>query len=174
MKEDLKYIFDTVNSWLKFAEAKNTALFAFNGAIIFGVARLYSSNTALNQCVEIYLANISIFLLFSIIVSISSFLPILHTTFTYNSKKSRSKTPNLYFFGDISTFDSKSYLSALSEASGSIYTENKLDEQLAQQIIINSGIALRKYNYFDISIWLTSAGVFTPVITLFIWLYTKD
>lgn len=36
MEERLKFIFANVNEWLRFAEAKNGVLVAFNGAAIWG------------------------------------------------------------------------------------------------------------------------------------------
>ncbi|MCP4218773.1 MAG: hypothetical protein GY765_29345, partial [bacterium] len=41
MEERLKSIFANVNDWLKFAEAKNAALVAFNSAIIFAVLSVF-------------------------------------------------------------------------------------------------------------------------------------
>jgi hypothetical protein len=37
MNEDLKYTFNTVSDWLKFAEAKNAGLLALNIACIIGI-----------------------------------------------------------------------------------------------------------------------------------------
>ena len=41
IEKKLNQIFVNVNEWLKFAEAKNGVLFAFNGAAVIGVLSLY-------------------------------------------------------------------------------------------------------------------------------------
>lgn len=38
--DELKDIFENVNAWLKFAEGKNAALIAFNGALTVGLLRV--------------------------------------------------------------------------------------------------------------------------------------
>ena len=40
--QQLYQVFNNVNDWLKFAEAKNAMLIAFNGASIFGIIKLLS------------------------------------------------------------------------------------------------------------------------------------
>jgi hypothetical protein len=71
MADKLKDIFENVNNWLKFAEAKNATLIAGNGLLIFGVLK------------TIHEVNINIYLLYYIYFCLILFsLPFL-ISFTY-------------------------------------------------------------------------------------------
>jgi hypothetical protein len=151
VEEKLRYILTTINEWLKFAEAKNGALLAADIAILFGVFGLLSEPTI--PKVVIYLA---IFLVIaSAISSLISFIPQLKISqFIY--KKRTEKETSLIFYGHIAKDEPQSYIKALYSESGAepvAITPIELD--YAQQIIINSRIAVRKYRCFNVGLWLT-------------------
>jgi len=151
VEERLRYILISVNEWLKFAEAKNGALLAADIAILFGVFRLLNDSTV--QRVVIYLA---IFLIIvSAISSLISFIPQLKIS-SFTHKKRMEKETNLIFYGHIAKYEPQSYIEALYAESGAepvAITSIELD--YAQQIIVNSRIAVRKYLCFNAGLWLT-------------------
>ena len=54
MEDKLKDIFENVNNWLKFAEAKNATIVAGNGLLIFGICRLLK-DTSINEWILYYI-----------------------------------------------------------------------------------------------------------------------
>lgn len=74
--DNLKYILDSVNSWLKFAESKNGALLVFNLGVIFGVVRiLMSPTTTINVWLQYFLISCLFFLIVSACICLVSFIP---------------------------------------------------------------------------------------------------
>ena len=61
-EEKLYKIFNNVNDWLKFAEAKNFGLLTLNAAIAFGLTQVTFSDDSIVQLVAFY-----VFLPFSIL-----------------------------------------------------------------------------------------------------------
>ena len=57
MDENLRNIFSTVNEWLRFLEAKHTALIALNGAAVLGLLQSMEDigNASLKQLVPYWL-----------------------------------------------------------------------------------------------------------------------
>jgi hypothetical protein len=151
MEEKLRYILTTVNEWLKFAEAKNGALLVADTAILFGIFAVL--NRPAVQRVFIYLAVILVII--SAISSLVSFIPQLKV-FSFTSKKRTGKKASLVFYGHIAEYDPQSYIEALHAESG---TESAviapMEVDYAQQIIINSRIAVRKYRCFNVGLYLT-------------------
>lgn len=163
MEERLRYILTTVNEWLKFAEAKNGALLVADIAILFGVFRLLNDSTG--QRVSIYLA---IFLVIvSAISSLVSFIPQLKIS-SFIPKKRTKKEHSLIFYGHIAKYEPQSYIEALYAESGAEPAAiAPIEVDYAQQIIINSRIAVRKYLCFNIGLWLTVLSLlFLLVVTL--------
>ena len=151
MEERLRYILTTVNEWLKFAEAKNGALLVADIALLFGVFRLLNESTG--QKVFIYLA---IFLVIvSAISSLVSFIPQLKLS-SFTPRKRTEKEASLIFYGHIAKYEPQSYIKALYAESGSAPAAiASIEVDYAQQIIINSRIAVRKYLCFNVGLWLT-------------------
>ena len=130
---------------LTFAETKNAILSGLLGAAIIGFIILFIDLYSQDfLCFTVILA-ISIFsMIIALIISLSSFIPIVSTL---KEKK------NLYFYGDIAKFDNgKDYISALEKA------EN-LEEQLAEQNIKVSQIICRKHKRFSIALDFTIAAL---------------
>ena len=163
MEDKLKDIFENVNNWLKFAEAKNATIVAGNGLLIFGICRLLK-DTSINEWILYYIYFVIFIMLLSFVVALISFIPNVKLPhYLYNNKKS----DNLLFFGSIMHYNEDSYLKELNESLGlnsEEYKTKKINKMYAQQIIINSQIAMKKYNIFNISLHLTLFAILTPII----------
>lgn len=141
----LQQIFENVNSWLHFAEAKNAALIAFNVALLTAVisSDFYGSYTLL-------LSIIIIGLLSSTIFAIYSFKPI-------NKRLGKSGLKgiedNLLHFAYIASLDRDEYIQKIyeyywKESNMNINDVSRLEKDYCEEIIDNARIAMRKQKYF--------------------------
>ncbi len=171
--EKLNRVFTNVNEWLKFAETKNGTLIAFNSASIFGVLKFIDpSDLGDLKFSTSYLLVVLLFLVFSTVIALISFVPklkIIKTGLFANSSNS-----NVLFHEYLKNQSDKS---AFNEITGDEYENgSKIEKDLANQIIQNSIIASRKYSHFTIAIWLTISAYITilPALIFWIYAYTKQ
>jgi len=161
MVDTLKDIFDNVNSWLKFAEAKNATLVGGNGLIIFGILKIIGDKD-IPQYWLFYIYFSLLLIAVSMIMALITFMPKLKTPmFLLNDQI--EKGDNLLFFGHILKYNERVYLQKISEATGK-ENDNNLNAMYAQQIIINSKIAMLKFSMFNIAIKFTIAGLVSPIL----------
>ena len=146
--QNLEQFFDRqlerTNYWLSFAEAKNAALLAFNIAVIVFVADFQKDLPVMSTLVMF------VFIISSL-VCLRSFLP-NDTSHPEPSSKSPS-TDNLLFWKDIAYIeDDKKYLARVIEQYYPDATVNdsvrKMLLAFSSEIVINSRIAMTKYNLF--------------------------
>lgn len=153
---------DRVDKWLSFGEAKNAALIAFNVAAL-------SVNMDF-RCL-LLLALVRILMVFSILISLASFWPNLAKQVDGIQSKPPSncyETNNYLYFGDIALLNNgNEYLQIIMSRyltkESNIINTYYLD--LAEEIVINSRIAVKKYKYFKYSLMIDfMAIIFTGVI----------
>ena len=162
MKQEIKEIFQNVNEWLKFAEAKHAGLIVLNSGLIFGILSIYKDYKTI---IDWHLILVIIIVIgISIILSLISLFPI-----TKNETKNKqvNVTPNLYFFGSLSKLSEIELKSELLKSNPN-YQFDRFEEDLINQIVVNAIIATRKYKLFKFAIWFTTVGLVLPVITLII------
>lgn len=172
MEERLKYIFNNTNDWLKFAEAKNGILLAALGASLFSIIDkskdvLFSNNVSIvnnipiikfdiNFFISLYLVFLMIFLVMAICVVLISYLP--QTKQIFKVKDGKNANDNSLFYGDILKYNAIEYLQFI-EPLKADFSKSELD--YANQIIMNSHIAYRKYKYFELALFLILSGIVT-------------
>lgn len=173
MKEDLKNIFENVNNWMKFAEAKNGTLIVADLAIIFGVFQLLEEMCCPKKWLIFYASIVMLLSLLSATICLTSFVPQLRMPWFIN-RGSPSKNDNLLYFAHIAKYAPKIYLNKLSELLKIQLPEKqpKLEMDYAEQIVTNSRITLRKYQTFKIGVWLTIIAIAGP-IALILYLIDK-
>ena len=165
MDEQLKNIFTNINDWLKFAETKTAALLTGNGLLIFGILRIIKGQEVSSTLMPI-ISFVILLLILSLLACLISFIPSLKIPWLVVSKKPTNKD-NLLFFGDIVKYDSKSYLEKLvSSTEKPEKSFTNFENYYAQQIIVNSIIALKKFRLFTFAIWLTVVAVVTLLLAL--------
>lgn len=172
MEERLREVFKNINDWLKFAEAKNGALIAFNAGLLFGTLRWFKGK---EETIEIVfcLVIISIFAL-SLLLSLWSFFPKTKAPWHYvmSSIAEQNEKDNLIFFGDLIKYgksDYRNYLIKLSESADENLNEfSKIEIFYADQIIVNSKIAYEKYSIFKASLIMNTIGVAILILSIFI------
>lgn len=168
-QSELVHILEQVNGWLKFAEAKNGVLITLNGAGVWGMLEFIQSASPTGFFL-LYSWIFVLFMALSAILTLLSFLPVLKAEWLQPVGDQRSES-NLLFFGHIAEHTPEELLEALDISTREDL--NSINRDYAEQAIINSQIALRKYNLFHLSLWLTLSGITTPVLSLITWYATR-
>ncbi len=179
LNHKLEYIFDNVNRWLKFAEAKHVAVVIFNSGVIVGILNSLDKLEKvglLTGMFGMYFYILLVCLVVSILISVLSFMPKTKIDWLFTRKNELRDNDNIYFYGHIKNYDEKTYLELVLkkfniEQSGD---DLKVFIPLANQIIQNSRIASKKFNYFRKSSWLIIHGFFTPLGGLILWLLQEE
>lgn len=164
---ELRWLYERVTIWLQFADAKNGALIALSIAICAVLMRTMAS--AQGGATEIPLAfKISLCLSsLSALIAVLSFLPVLSNPDPQH-REVVSIDDNLYFFYDIATYDAKSFLAALSELHGTPVPRTDFPAALADQIVANARIVVRKLEFFRSSAVCLMGAVVMMVVPLVI------
>lgn len=165
-EEHLKYVWEQVDKWLSFAEAKNAGLIAFNIALISIIVEKIINSDAIKNgiiCDKAICLVAMILLVASMLLNLYSFLPDL-TSSLKKKQNSSIKELNLLFFSDIAQLNSKSDFLEMTDRKyfNKDDIDNKfseLEEDLASEILINSKITNRKYKLFRKSVWLDVLGI---------------
>ncbi len=174
MEERLQIILSNVNEWLKFAEAKNAVLVAANAATIFGAAQIILGERALDVYMYWYLYLFMLFIASGAIFALCSFLPQVRLPWL-TATGATYEHDNLIFYGDIAKYNPKDYVVALYNADGQAHVQpSTIDLDYAEQIVVNSRITLRKYEFFRYALWLTLSAVITPILAIVVYLLLVD
>ncbi len=176
-EERLFKVFSNVNDWLKFAEAKNAMMLAFNAASIYGITKTYDLELVKdNSFLSYYLFFVIVQLAFSSICALISFAP--RVKIIKGGYYASGNIANTLFFEYLKT---KTTLEIMNEINKTQYDlkENlppDFEKDIAEQIRQNSIIASRKYSYFTIAVWITiSAYITFPLAGIFcLYTYLKD
>lgn len=171
--ELLEFTLEQVVDWLKYAEAKNGALLAIAGATLFGGTRTFNSLTDISALLNSYFVCFSLFVIASIILALSSFIPRLSPPFWIKFPE-KKLTDNPLYFGHACKYDNQEYLeliASLTESSSSEFS--KIDNALCSQIVINSKIAYIKYGMFTTAVFLFLASILTPLGALIIYIFKE-
>jgi hypothetical protein len=170
MEDRLCFILLNASDWLKFAESKNAALLAGNGVVIFGLLSLVDGKQFLCAGAKYYFYSALSMVVLSALVCLISFLPKLSIPWLFPKRISNARD-NLVFYGDIAIHDPPTYLRALYNQVGpELDHTDPFEADLAEQVIINSRIALKKYHLFSLAVWLDVTALLTPVFAIMLWI----
>jgi hypothetical protein len=176
--DKLTVIFDNVNNWLKYAEAKNAVLLAFTGAgLTANLTLLATTQNLLNSLRFGLIISTSLLCFCSLLCSLS-FLPktnlekILWLKANPSARViSQSDEDNLYYFDHLKKYTSNELLEVINNYyfDGSIqlpYTKEHRD--LASQITVNSSIASLKFQIFTYSLYFLITSIAIVPLTIFV------
>lgn len=143
----LEKIFENINHWLGFAEAKNAALVAFNIAL----AAALSTLTATEGNTVFLTIIILICLIISSLIILLSFIP--KNTICLDSPSLTSIPDNLIYYGNISKFAKTDYIKAFyrrywDNPDVDIHAIPKVLEDYFDEILTNAKITCKKQIYF--------------------------
>jgi hypothetical protein len=169
-EEQLYRVFNNVNDWLKFAEAKNAMIIAFNSASIYGITQLFDLEYVKNSgTLTNYLIFVIIVLVFSTIFSLISFAP--RVKIIKGGWYAPSDIPNVLFFEYLKTKTKEEIIKEITGVSN-VNSYTTIEKDIAEQIKQNSIVASRKYSYFTIAVWFTIAAYITIPLAGIFCLYT--
>jgi len=178
-EDQLHKIFDNVNNWLKFAEAKNLGLLTVNSAIIFGVSKFGNSPDVLSSYSYWVL---TFFLIMSSLVCLSSLMPVLELSnldsetgklisqfneiFKKEIPEPKDDEKNIYYYGHIKFCDGNKFEKIFIKKTSTIISLSDSDKDLVAQITMNSRISWTKYSFFKTASYLTLMGIFLSIFTI--------
>ncbi len=154
------------NDFLRFAEAKNAALIALGSGWFVATLNLECGGKPIPRpftaCVPIAMS----FALCAAVVSLISFLPRLRLDSFRGGKRAGPHPKNLLYFGDIASLP----IRTLESEMRSRYVADQADpspayiHDLAEQISVNSDIAVRKMRLFSLGAIAMFVAVFVFLI----------
>jgi hypothetical protein len=172
MQPRLLEIYDRVAEWLKFAEAKNAGLVAFNSAVVAGLVGAWDRFAFLGCAQAWVLGTAMLGLVVAALIALAAMIPQL--AFIRAHVGETKQAPSTIFYAHIAgRFETPlEYLETLAKAWDekvpTTWKEGELD--LADQIIQLSRIALHKNGHFKIAAWITlfvlGGGLFAMVVWL--------
>lgn len=175
MRENLNNIFSNVNEWLKFAEAKNTALLIFSNAMILGILSvLIPQWDQAGVWLKIYFIQAIVFLVLSTVIVLLSFIPQVKIPLHLHVDE-KSEKDNVLFFGSIQKYSAKEYIELL-KTKMDITDDNNVkgfELDLAGQIIANSKICMNKFGVFSVGVWFVMTSIVTPALVLVVFALFK-
>lgn len=148
LEDLLKEIYKDNTEWLKFSEAKNAALLAFNGVLLFGILTTINNNILSDMNTILYIS--AAIICVNIIILLWSFIP--------REKKNEGITTelsNALFYKEISNFNKNTYYKKICARYGFEKLDNAYYLDLVNQIVSISWIANIKFKYFTISTYIT-------------------
>ena len=173
MEARLRLIYSDVNDWLRFAEAKNGALLATDGALVLSALGLIDGRVFLFRWAEFYFYSFVLLSSLSGLLSLISFLPQIEIP-RIRARSPSEARDNLLFYGDICDYDTTTYLEALcTQYDYPLDSVGPYEEDLAESIVVNSRISMRKYRLFRTAVWMNVTGLVTPVLSLLLYVLWK-
>ena len=168
LEETLYKIFNNVNEWLKFGEAKNFGLLSLNAAIMFGFSQTTFDSNSLVKIIGYYV--FAPFALLSSLLSLISLFPILSTIEKGSAIKGvlarlcnlidkETSFENIHFYGYLRNIDENEFIAKFQLKTNSTLAFNKFEEELVVQILYNSRITWLKYQFFKLSAFLSLLGI---------------
>lgn len=148
--------------WLKYAEAKNAVLVAFDSTVSLAIAGFLMGKMRIAFVPEWYLQLSLILFVGGAAISLISFLPQL-VQFRIN-KKVHHNDINPLFFADIAKLSEDEYARLLRERYGVDREFSQYEQDIINQIVYNSKIAVIKFKAFSLALWLNIAVFLTPII----------
>lgn len=175
MEERLKFIFGNVNDWLRFAEAKNGVLVAFNGAAIWGILHGFEEIRQLCAWVLVPIWVLMCCCFVGIVISLFSFKPALTLSRGVAAKIDRKlvQEKSVIFFRHIGDFNADDYLKLVELRSEQTESKsiNPYHLDLASQIVANARNTWLKYQMFYAALNVTLAGMILPIpFQVFFWI----
>jgi len=157
MEERLKYILGLCIEWVKYAEKKNAALLVAASGLVLSIVGHFPDKT-FSSGIRACLWGGCVSLVLSALICLVSFIPQIEFPWI-GSRRNTSPEDNLFFFGHIADYSASELVAALYRGEGLQSVSNKLQLDLAGQIIVNARISLKKFQLFTAATWLATLGV---------------
>jgi hypothetical protein len=176
MDDELKTIYENVNRWLTFAEAKNALLVVANGSILVGVTQIFQSGfwEQIHDVVRWYFISLALFSLLGLLFALLGLLPKTRLPWGRRNGLPQPQNDNLLYFGHISRYSAKEFFDSLKELLSEESDLTDMRKAYCEQIVTNSMIAQRKYDLFKVAGWLTFWALATPILGVIVLLFVES
>lgn len=158
-KPELIDIYKNINDMVRFGETKNSGFIALNVGMIITIFVNYYK--LIEYIFTFGLIAAAFFFCFAIITSLSSLFPVTKNQII---DKRVLENPNLYFFGDLAQLDLELFTKFMQKDDPE-FIPNKMQQDLMNQILINSRIAMGKFKLFKFSVTFTVIGIIIVAIS---------
>ena len=162
MKQTLKYIYSLVYDDMKFAESKHNIVLTISGIVLAFATTFLGSNIA-----QTLFSIASI--IFSLIAILYSFVALVSRNVKVKNKREK-KEFSLVAYKDIMRFDEKTYVEKIRKEYSftHLYKPDKMDYDLAREIISVSKLAWLKFLYFNFSVVFLIMSILCIILTVVI------
>lgn len=162
MKQTLKYIYNLVYDDMKFAESKHNIVLTISG-IVLAFATTFLGNNISQTLFSI--ASI----IFSLIAILYSFVALVSRNIKVKQKKVKEEY-SLVAYKDIIRFDAKGYIEKIKKdySFTNLYKPDKMDYDLAREIISVSKLAWLKFIYFNFAVVFLIMSILCIIATVLI------
>lgn len=160
MKQTLKYIYEIVYENMKFAEAKHSIVLTFSGAVTAFATTFFSDDLIQNM-----FATASI--IFSFIAILYSFVALVARKVRTKKRKIKNVN-NLVFYKDLMNYTSESLIGEIKKQYEftNIYKPDKMDFDLARNIIATSKLAYIKFLYFNFAVLFLITSIMCIILAV--------
>jgi Family of unknown function (DUF5706) len=165
MTQELWNILTKTTDWVKYSDTKAVLLLTLHGVVLTVIY------TNANSVYEFSSSNwFTILLTFAI--AGTSLASIIYSFLVVNPRLKNNNPTSLIYFGHIQE-KFKNYTDYFQSAKAVLNDKEKLDEQLAEQIHINSKVAWKKYSFIGLSFRYFFATIILFSVTLLYYFISK-
>lgn len=155
-EDRLRFIFANTNDLLKFAEAKNGALVVFTAGSLVGLCDKFKDIAVDNFFFPAIV--LMVFLLLSLISALWSFMPRSQEVKLRWRLRKVPVDQNIIYAGHLADLTGEQLCRRL-DIRNNRYSKDRFIKHLADQIVLNAGIAALKFEIFSIALFLSVAGI---------------
>lgn len=159
-------ILSDVRGQVQFAEAKNGALFATTMAVIVGSSAVLASEQGALTPITMWIGSMSLALAGAAFAALTSFLPVSGRR-RHRFSAGSGGGENLLYWEEICKFTPSDYVDEVLRSLGIAGPPGRLLVDLSDQIVINSGIADRKFRRFGYAAKITVFAIAVPTLGFF-------
>lgn len=162
MKQTLKYIYSLIYDDMKFAESKHNIVLTISG-IVLAFATTFLGNNIAQTLFSIGS------IIFSLIAILYSFVALVSRNVKVKQKKEKEHY-SLLAYKDIVRFDEKGYIEKIKKdySFTNLYKPDKMDYDLAREIISVSKLTWIKFIYFNFAIVFLIMSIICIIATVLI------
>ena len=140
MKQELWNILNKTTDWVKYSDTKAVLLLTVHGVILTIIYA--NASSVYNYCFENWYTKI-----LSLLVAMTTLISIIYSFLVVNPRLRNSNPTSLIYFGHIQE-KFKNYSTYYQAVKDTFGDDDKLNEQLSEQIHINSIIAWKKFSLY--------------------------
>jgi hypothetical protein len=164
VERQLSELLARVIDWLKFAEAKNTGAVGLSSTGLGVIVTFLVAGPPIPTMAGVGLGIGALALMLSLLLTVASFLPSTNLEKHLVGERERpTARDNLLYYGHLARYEPRALVEAIAEMyfdqEGETYAPNKLDIDLAAQIVTNARITVRKLALYRYSLLLFGFGV---------------